>query len=153
MNETLKQLFERREALYEQLCDTEAQHKAECALAGDSWPGASVEITAMEQHVEAVEVLIEAEGKRLNLTCSPAHHGFYATDDNSYDGPPAPCGWGLTPAAALEDLVHELQAEADSLAKALKLKRRDVSRRGSDPCRIESRTRQGALRNGKGDKT
>ena len=148
MKTTLKELFERREALDEQLCDTVAQHKAETALAGDSWPGAQLEITAMEQHVAAVEVLIEAEACRLHLVVSPAHHGFYATDDNSYDGPPAPCGWGLKPADAIADLVEALQAEADMLAKALTLKRRDVSGRGSGPCQSESGTRQRPLRNG-----
>jgi hypothetical protein len=153
MKTTLKELFERREALREQLGDMICQHKSETAGFGDSWPGAQLEITAMEQHVAAVEVLIEAEACRLHLVVSPAHHGFYATDDDSYDGPPAPCGWGLKPADAIADLVEALQAEAEMLATALKLKRRDVSRRGSSPCQSESGTRQGALRNGKGDKT
>lgn len=116
---TLNEHVERREALDEQLGDMVSQHKAETCHYGDSWPGAQVEIHAMELHVATMSREIEAEGERLNFKVSPATHGFYATDDDTYDGPPAPCGWGLTKADAIQDLMYQLDAEAEALAGAL----------------------------------
>lgn len=114
----LKELTDRREALEEQLGDMISQHKSETAFAGDSWPGAQVEILAMEQHVATLATAIEAEGKHLNFKVDPAHHGFYATDDDTYDGT-GPCGWGLQPADAVQDLMEALDAEAEALRGAL----------------------------------
>lgn len=114
----LNELTERRDALEEQLGDMICQHKSETAHYGDSWPGAQVEIVAMQQHVATVAKAIEAEGDSLNFKVEPAHHGFYATDDDTYDGT-GPSGWGLEPADAIQDLMGALDAEAEALRGAL----------------------------------
>ena len=43
---------------YEILGETETQHQSECALAGDSWPGALVEIENMREGLAKLRVLI-----------------------------------------------------------------------------------------------
>lgn len=80
----------------------------------------------------------------FKLKIVPAYMGFDAWDDNSFDGDPCECGWGETAAEAEADLLERLAYWNPALYEIAT----DVSRRGSDPCQLESRTRQGALRNG-----
>jgi hypothetical protein len=44
---------------------------------------------------------------------------WVAYDDNTYDGPGSPIGWGETEAEAISDLIEQLRADLRALTKEL----------------------------------
>jgi hypothetical protein len=45
----------------------------------------------------------------MNIITEPTFIGFYATDDDTYDGPGSLIGWGLTEDEAEADLAREME--------------------------------------------
>ena len=55
MTSYLLELIDARDGLEEQLHDTIAQHRSEVAFAGDSWPGAELDIRDLRERVAKLD--------------------------------------------------------------------------------------------------
>ena len=55
MSAYLTELIDTRDGVFEQLCDTIAEHRSEVAFAGDSWPGAELDIKALRERVAELD--------------------------------------------------------------------------------------------------
>ena len=52
------------------------------------------------------------EGKKTMKIRTEQQSGFWiAVDDDTYDGPPAPLGWGRTEEQAIADLKEQLEQQ------------------------------------------
>lgn len=71
-----EEILEGIEAVDEQLGEIECQHRSECALFGDSWPGAQLQIAEIRSHLG--ELRTEAEARGL---LDPAGAEAFGNDD------------------------------------------------------------------------